>query len=566
MRRLSESASTLAPRRSTLGLCAWLLVPFTFGCDGCVSEDFSPQGAIEPAVLDLGPVLGGESCEAGLTITNRGGSELSIDGAELRDSSGDYALPAVIVNSVGIDGDEPLLVNYTATATDGSRESVTVVLFTNDPDDDGEISATITAIATDEAGAIARLQCENDDATAFVDCGGELNMGAVNIQDPIQPIDMRAGLTAKVLVENRGNAPMELRAVTMNGGNPDFTIQGIQQGDVLVDLPITLEPGTGSCGVVNEGAASTAEISVFYSPTALGADADTLLVLTDAIEGATLELPVTGLGSDIGILLTPPTVVFDDIAEGQTTTATMNVSNLGTNDAAVNSTCIDLDGDETCDFDCTGDEPGLGGTLNCDVTYVDGSNEGKGFILAPTDAMAGGNDERTVTFTWSPTAENPAIPGTAVVRYESAILNNRVWTARIIGGAAGNLTFDGLGNTCPGGNGVCIPATGDAADVTTWTGELDFALGNDGDATISITRFAWEGPPTIADDYELYQGDTPVNLEAPGVDIAPGGSQTFTIVYANDDASGADAINLIVTHTGVNLMDTIPVNVTPVTE
>ncbi len=100
MRRLSESASTLAPRRSTLGLCAWLLVPFTFGCDGCVSEDFSPQGAIEPAVLDLGPVLGGESCEAGLTITNRGGSELPVDGAELRDSSGDYALPAVIVNSV----------------------------------------------------------------------------------------------------------------------------------------------------------------------------------------------------------------------------------------------------------------------------------------------------------------------------------------------------------------------------------------------------------------------------------------------------------------------------------
>lgn len=567
MRGLTESVPPFIVRgRKSLGLCSWLLLPFVFGCDSCQNDDFSPAGAIEPAVLDLGPVLGGESCEAMLSITNNGGSELQIDGAELRDSSGDYTLPAVIVNSVGIDGDEPLIVNYTATATDGSREAVTVVLLTNDPDDDGEVSATITAIATDEAGAIAGLQCENDDATAFTDCGGDLNMGAVNIQDPVVPIDQRAGLTAKVLVENRGNAPMTLQAVTMNGGNPDFTIQGVQQGDVLVTLPITLEPGTGSCGVVNEDADSTAEISIFYSPTALGADSDTLLVLTDAIEGATLELPVTGVGSDIGILLTPPTVVFDDIGEGETTTTDINVSNLGTNDAPVNSTCVDLDGDETCEFDCTGGDPGLDGALDCEVFKMDDTHEGKGFILSPTDAMAGGDDERYVRFTWSPTAANPSIPGTAVVRFETAILNDRVWTARLVGGAAGDLGFDNLGNGCPNGNGVCIPAEGEAGDVTTWTGELDFALSNDGDATLSITSFAWEGPPTIADDYELFLGDTAVNMEAPGVDIAPGGSETFTIVYVNDDASGADAINLIVTHTGVNLMDTIPVNVTPVAD
>lgn len=404
-----------------------------------------------------------------------------------------------------------------------------------------------------------------DPATAFNDCTGDLNFGAVNIQDPVVPIDQRSGLTKEIKVVNKGNAPMTVTAAVLNNGNPDFIISGVQQGDVLIPLPVTLDPGVGECGAPAEGNHELV-ITVFYSPTALGADADTLVVLTDAIEGATLELPLTGAGSDIGILLTPPTLAFGDVAEGDTAEKELIVSNLGTNDAAVNSTCIDLEDDGTCDADCTGadDDTVLDGALKCRVFKMNGDNEGKGFILLPTDAQEGGNDERRLVVTWSPVAGNATIPAGAVLRLETAILNNRVWTARILGGSAGNLVVTAPdAAACPGS--FCVQAAGDPADVMTWSGSMTLHFANDGMATLDITSLEWEGPGTIADDFQLLDGPggDAIDMDAPGITLGPGQSIDLTLEYLNNDFSGQDLINLIVNHTGLNLRDTVPIGVAP---
>jgi hypothetical protein len=534
-------------------------------CEGVGST--SPQGVMEPAVLDLGPVSEGTQCDTSILIVNQGNSTLSIDEASLEDKNGDFELGRV-AEKVGIGSEEAIELSYTSGGTLGERQSVTVTLQTNDPDDNGTIRGTVTAIPVESAAGLAEAWCgteqgvnSDSDEDALETCT-LVDFGAVNIGDASVPVTERSGLTKEVVIVNIGSAAIELQAALMNDGNPNFTVSGVRQGNILADLPIVLEPGrTDECGQADPGEESKAYVDIFYAPASLGSDTDTLLVLTDAIEGASLEVPVSGYGSDVGILITPPTVAFGGVPEGESGEVSVNVSNVGINDASVNTTCIDIDGDEVCDADCTGGDPALDSALNCEVLNADDeSHEGKGFVLSPTDAQAGGADERIVRLNWNPVAGNSEIPDTAVLRIETNILNNRAYTARIIGGSTGTLTVDAGDFLCA--SSVCIPASGDASDVSTWTGSATLTLKNDGEATLSISSFEWEGPTTIADDYTLLSDDdAAIDLAAPAISISPGSSVTIHIDYANNDASGADYINLLIHHTGMDLLKTVPVQV-----
>lgn len=537
-------------------------------CPNCDDlGDTSAQVVLDPSVLDLGPVSESATCNATIMVRNVGGRTLEVSEANLEDVGGDFEIDTV-VSQVGINSEEPFLLTYTASGTLGERQSATLALSTNDPDNEGIVRATITAIPVESTAGIAKAYCENaDNADDKEDTAenGEctlLDFGAVNIGDATVPVTERSGLTLEIEVVNTGSAPIDLQAALMKDGNPNFIVSGVRQGNVLAELPLTLEPSiTEECGQSDPSDESKAFIDVYYAPGSLGSDTDTVSILTSALEGSNLEVPVSGYGSDTGILITPPTLAFGGTAEGETDEISVNVSNVGINDAAVNTTCIDIDGDEACDADCTGGDPALDGALGCEVFLADGeTHEGKGFILEPTDAQEGGNDERIVKVTWSPAAGNSTIPDGAVLRLETNILNNRAYTARILGGSTGALTVDAGDFLCA--TSVCVPTTGDAEDVSTWEGSATIELSNTGEASLTISSFSWEGPATIADDFSLTDSsDTPIDLEAPGISLAPGESSNITINYANNDASGADYINLLINHTGLDLLKTVPVQV-----
>ncbi|HEY1099934.1 MAG TPA: hypothetical protein VGF99_13450, partial [Myxococcota bacterium] len=249
-------------------------------------------------------------------------------------------------------------------------------------------------------------------------------------------------------------------------------------------------------------------------------------------------------GSDINLITNPEVVLFGDVDEGATAATDVLVQNVGTSEASVNESCIDLEDDGVCDGLCTGADADatLDGTLRCTVFNSAGTQVGKGFVLAATDAAAGGDDEHTVTLEWSPTAATPAIPGTAVLLLKSNIRNNKVFKVGISGGNAGLLEVT---STTPCGSDQCVQAEGDLDDTTTWTGSTTLTLRNSGTASLTLGDIGPEDdtPPTIADDW---------TIGAPGTTtLAPGATTTIELDYENADASGVDGFNLIIEHNGV---------------
>lgn len=548
-------------RNIALGLSLFGVVIAACECDGI--ENAAPNGYIDPALYDFGPIPLDTQCQATLRVVNNGTADLSIEQVSLKDTDGNFQV-VTFPQFVGFGASGDILVRYVSEGPENERQSTTVEVKTNIATNDGVLQASVTALPTNEEAAVARSACDVE-GTETSPCPA-LEFGATQKSDPAVPIAERTGKTLTIDILNEGNAAMEVAAAVIDGGDGDFTVTGLRLGNVLVETPVTVAPGrAGECGEPVEGSCNTAAtcnrltVDVFYSPTALGADTAELVVLSDAAEGAEIRIPLSGFGSDIGILTNPEFVSFGDVGEGQTADIDVRVANVGTSDAPVNNTCIDLQGDGTCDGNCTGAEPVLDGALSCEVLKSDGSHEGKGFVLAPTDAAEGGDDERTVRVSWAPVAGNTNIPAGTTLRLETGILSDKVYTVPVAGGAAGVLEVE-TDAVC--GEELCVPAAGDPGDISTWTGEIALTLVNTGDATLDVTAFEWDGPATIADDYALLDGsDNPVDLASPGISLAPGASVPLTITYANDDASVQDFINLVVSHTGLGGLVTLPLRV-----
>jgi hypothetical protein len=562
-----------------------LLIPLTISlaaCTDCEDLNAFPVGNVEPPILDLGPVPLGEECEARLDVVNSGRAVLEVGQPELADMAGEWVLrqsPSLV--NPGDIGEA--LVTYTSGGTVGERQSVTVEFPTNDPQaDDGIIRGVITALPTDDVAGVAVAKCDGKDADGndvrFDDCP-ELNFGAVQKNNPGLPPDQQPGRrNLHVDVVNTGNADFQLQAIVINGGDGDFTVEAVQKGNTLVDYPWesnagpTLNPGRASaCEPPREESCVAADqcnvisVDILYTPTALGADAAELVIFTNAAEGAELNVPLSGTGADVGIALLPDVLNFTGVGEGDSRTDEVRVLNFGTNEAPVNTSCIDVGGDGTCDGDCTGgdDDKVEGGTLGCNVKKADGGNEGKGFVLEPTDAQEGGEDERIIEVTWAPVAGNASIPAGTVLRLETSILDDRVYEVPLGGGGAGVLALElDAGDQC--GELVCIQATGDAGDTMTWVGSVDFTLKNTGDATMSITGIDFEETAGVDDDFTLTDtSDNAINATSPGITLAPDASTTLRVAYSNNDASQQDLINLVIEHDGLGGEQIIPFNVLP---
>jgi hypothetical protein len=535
MSRLTRRVITAALAVGVLPAC-----PF---CDDV--NAFLPQGEIAPAVLDLGPVTSGATCPATFAVKNGGNADLSIvaNSARLIDTDGDFTIQ-IVPSLVRLGASEDLIVQYVAGSTVGEREGTGVEIQTNDADNDGFLRATVTAFVTGEAVGLAKAACAGADGASVTPCT-ELSFGAVPIGNPVDPIEVRAGVNLTVEVINDGNKDLELQGAVVSGSG-DFAVVSVRRGSQVLELPQVIPPGrTGDCGEPT-GSDNKLLVDVRFAPTTIGAAVGTLQILTDGAEGDLIEVALAGQGADTNIITNPEIVVFGDVPEGSVGTETILVQNTGTENASVNESCIDVDGDDVCDGLCTGASGDVthNGTLRCEVFKSDGSRDGKGFVLSPTDAAVGGDDERTIEIEWSPSSDTPAIPSTAQLLLKSNIKNNKVFKVGIAGGNIGILDVT---SPTPCGVDLCVQAAGTAADVSTWTGSTTLTLTNSGTATLTLGAIgpSSDTPATIADDW---------TIGAPGsTSLAPGTSTTLTLDYANseNDANGNDGFNLIIEHNGV---------------
>ena len=545
--------------RATLPCLTVLLL--VAGCRDCEGlGNALPAGAIVPAVFHFGPLTKGSVCAANLQVSNSGSVDLSVSDAALTNAQGSWTIVKV-PGLVRIGASEDLRVDYRAEGEIGALEGATIELASDDPDNDGVLRAAMSAVITDAPAPAAKSTCDAVSPCASV------SFGAVQLNG--------SGLILSVTIENDGSADMNVSAAVINGGNADFTIDSVTRGATVITLPAVVLPGRSSdCGAAL-GTDNSITVNVRYTPTALGADVDELVVLTDSVAvdgalGATVTIPLSGEGADTGILMNPDLLRFGSLPEGEVETIDVNVRNIGTNSASVNFSCIDLENDDVCDAECTGDasDTALNGTLSCLVTTIDGAVSGKGFVLDATNAQQGGNDERTVSVTWAPVAGAASIPASAVLALHSNILGYRVFTSPIQGGSVGILSATaGAGSECANASGdVCVHASGTPGEASfaTWSGEATVRLSNTGTASLEVLSVEMdpEGAGSINDDYTIAPPATST--------IAPGGFVDFTVAYDEVDL-GADAgfssslTNILVHHTGVGLQTTLVINVIPPT-
>ncbi len=509
-------------------------------CQFCDQNDaFLPVASLDPPVLDLGAVTKGTTCEAVVGVKNTGNADLTVpaNSARLIDVDGDFTIlrvPSLV--QLGNRGD--FVVSYTAAGTAGERQSTGYEIGTNDPSNE-VLRGSITAFVADAPVPLARATCAARGAAAdapLAPCE-TLDFGAVPIGDGT------AGVTLNVVIVNDGNKDLIVQEPVINGSG-DFTVLGVQRGSLVVATPATVPPGrSGDCGEPT-GDDNTLIVSVKYAPRAIGAGVATLIVLTDGAEGGTLEVPLSGQGSDNNLLTNPEVLIFGEVGEGDNASKDVLVQNVGTNEASVNESCIDLQDDGICDALCTGADvdTALDGSLRCTVFDSAGTQVGKGFVLAATDAAPGGADERTITVDWSPTAAQPSIPPSAVLMLKSNIRNNKVFKVGLRGGTIGALEVT---SDDPCGSDQCIATEGDLETTTTWTGSTTLTLRNTGTASLTLGTIAPEAgtAATIIDDF---------TIGAPGTTtLAPNATTTIEIDYANNDASQVDGFNLIIEHNGV---------------
>jgi hypothetical protein len=471
-----------------------------------------------------------------LQVTNSGQEDLSVSGSSLENTDGQFTLKKA-PSLVTLGASEDLIVEYTAAGDDGDSQSTGVKLQTDDPDNEGILRATVTAIVVAEPVASAKTECGPDDDVQ-TPCE-ELNFGSTQING--------AGVTLQVKVINDGNADMHISFASVNheAGEDAFAFDPANDAQigstVVAGFPadaITLPPGrSADCGAPSGTDANVAVFNIHYVPTELGGDTDTFVILTDAVgagDGGEIDVPLLGAGTDIGILMTPDVINFGQLGEGDTLTIDVNVENVGTSQASVNDACIDLENDGTCEAGCTGQasDNALNGTLTCKVTKLDDSLESRGFVLAGND-ITGTNDERNIAVTWTPAAGADRIPTTAVLALHSNILGNRIFTAPLIGGSVGILTASTTDDCAGTGHDadVCVIATGDPADFHTWHGTATIRLENTGSATVNLGAITIGGDSGIVNDYAV---STPAQTA-----LAPGDHVDVTLTY--DEATGGDA-------------------------
>jgi hypothetical protein len=550
---MTRRVAPLAVALSLLPACQFCddVQQFLPAAELCTVADDTCGGPL----LDLGPVTSGGTCTATLYVHNGGNADLEVLGgtARLVDPDGSFALQNV-PSLIRLGAYESLVVGYTAGDSVGQREGTGVELQTTDPDDDGFLRGSITAFVAAEPVGLAASACDVANDERQSPCA-LADFGAVPVSNAAEPIETRPGATRTVYVVNNGNAPLNVQSVVIDGGDGNYGAVTLRRGaQVLPSFPVEVAGGVdGECGTPS-GVDNVVAVDVRFAPTILGASVATLQILTDGAEGSLLEIPLSGVGAGTGIVTSPDIVRFDELTVGMTTTEIVLVQNVGSDTASVNTSCIDVEDDGVCDADCTGSdsEVALGGTLRCEVKRSDGSHEGKGFVLAATDARAGGDDERTLEVTWSPTQGQASIPATAVVALQSNIQNNKVFKVGLVGGAAGILVVDS-DNVCQDSH--CVQASGDENNVGTWTGSLTLTLTNTGTAPLVIedVAAASDTPATIVDDW---------TIGAPGAStIQPDASTTLSLSYANsaNDFSGADGFNLIIDHDGVLGSTLVPI-------
>jgi hypothetical protein len=292
------------------------------------------QLSVSPASIDFGTDSIGVKSTSNLVLSNNGSSNLTISVLSL--SGTDFTIGGI-----------------TTPATIAAGQSVNLaVTFT--PAAAGSATGSLSITSSDPANPTLTVALTGNGTTAAT---GHLSVSPASLSFGTQAVGTSAA--QRMVVTNTGNAAVKISAIAASGTG--YSVAGLT-------LPATLNPS------------ASATLTATYSPAAAGSAAGSITIRSDA-SNATLTIPLGGTGAQAGLSITPATVNFGSVVDGQTKSQTFTLTNTGT--ASLTVAQLSVNG---AFYSVNG--------LNTPLTIAAGASSSFNVLFAPT---AAGNLAGSVT-------------------------------------------------------------------------------------------------------------------------------------------------------------------------
>jgi hypothetical protein len=242
----------------------------------------APQIALSSNSVQFGTVTDGSTGSATLLISNNGNADLTI------------SVVSVTGTGFGVSG-------ITTPKTIPAGQAVSAGL-TFQPTVAGAATGTLSITSNDPANQTMTVSLAGTGSTT---AAGQLQANPTSLS--FGTVSAGSNSTKTVVFTNTGTAPIQISTIAVGG--TDFSANGIS-------TPLILNP------------AGTATLNVAFTPTAGGSASGTVTVTTDQLHSP-MTISLTGSGAVPGLSITPASVAFGSVVDGQTKSQTFTLTNTG---------------------------------------------------------------------------------------------------------------------------------------------------------------------------------------------------------------------------------------------
>jgi len=242
----------------------------------------APQISLSSSSVDFGAVTVNSQGTSTLTISNTGGSDLTISLLSL--TGAEFGVSGITTpKTVSAGQSAPVALTFHPTTAGAVTGSLAIT-----SNDTTNPTMTVTLSGTGSAAATGQLQA-NSTTLSF----GNVSTGS--------------SATQHITLTNTGTAAVQITNVGASGTG--FTVNG-------VTTPLTLNP------------VATATLNVVFAPTATGSATGSVTIVSNA-SGSPLTIALSGTGVQSGLSISPASFNFGSVVDGQTKSQNFTLTNTG---------------------------------------------------------------------------------------------------------------------------------------------------------------------------------------------------------------------------------------------
>jgi hypothetical protein len=253
----------------------------------------APQISVSSTTIQFGTVAIGSTSRQDLTISNTGGTDLTI--SVISATGAGFGVGGITAPKTVAAG-QSVSASVSFQPTGGGGVSGTLGITSNDP---GNPLMTVALTGTGSATAPGRLEV-NPTSVSF----GNVSIGSRS--------------TKSIILNNPGTTSVPISIIAVSGAG--FSVNGIT-------APFTLN------------AASTAPLNAVFAPTAAGSASGSVTITTDRLHSP-VTITFAGTGAQPGLSVAPASFAYGSVTDGQTKSQTFTLTNTGSTSLTISQLAI----------------------------------------------------------------------------------------------------------------------------------------------------------------------------------------------------------------------------------